>query len=170
MAAYKALPKVFGDVHPRYQTPTASTWAMGIMSVVFYAGLTWLSPGSLNDLIAAIGLMIAFYYGFTGFASAWAFRRNAHGKDLWQKVILPSLGGVILFAAFVKTAIDSYASDFGETAPLGIGGVFLLGIGSILLGVALMVIWQVVRPEYFGGTTMPEGVSVGERGEMRTAD
>src|SRR6185295_9995389 len=57
MAAYKALPARFADVHPRYQTPTFSTWAMGIVSIAFYAGLTWLSPGSLNDLIAAIGLL-----------------------------------------------------------------------------------------------------------------
>ncbi len=170
MAAYKALPKVFGDVHPRYRTPTVSTWAMGVVSVVFYAGLTWLSPGSLTDLIAAIGLLIAFYYGFTGFASAWAFRSAARGRDLWQKVILPFLGGVILSAAFVKTAIDSFDAGFGETAPLGIGGVFLLGIGSILLGIVLMAVWNLARPEYFRGTTMREGVTVSERGEVMTAD
>src|SRR2546430_2233670 len=76
MAAYKALPKAYGEVHPRHQTPTFSTWAMGLVSIVFYAGLTWLSPDSLNDLIAAIGLLIAFYYGLTGFASAWYFRRE----------------------------------------------------------------------------------------------
>jgi amino acid transporter len=172
MAAYKALPKIFGDVHPRYQTPTFSTWAMGIVSVIFYALLTWLSPGSLNDLIAAIGLLIAFYYGFTGLASAWVFRKEARNsaKDMWLKVILPLLGAAILFAAFAKTAIDSYATDFGETAPLGIGGVFVLGIGSILIGVVLMIIWNVVQPDYFRGDTMREGVAIGERGETITAD
>ncbi len=172
MAAYKALPKIFGDVHPRYQTPTFSTWAMGIVSVVFYALLTWLSPGSLNDLIAAIGLLIAFYYGFTGLASAWVFRKEArhNARDMWLKVILPLLGALILFAAFIKTAIDSYATDFGETAPLGIGGVFVLGIGSILLGVILMIIYNLVAPAYFRGGTMPSGISVGEQGEVINAN
>jgi amino acid transporter len=173
MAAYKALPRVFGDVHPRYQTPTFSTWAMGIVSVAFYALLTWLSPGSLNDLIAAIGLLIAFYYGFTGLASAWVFRSPASrsgAKDLWLKVILPLLGAVILFVAFIKTAYDSYAKDFGETAPLGIGGVFVLGIGSIVLGVVLMIIYNAVQPAYFRGGTMPSGISVGERGETISTD
>jgi amino acid transporter len=168
MAAYKALPETFRGVHPRYQTPTVSTWAMGIVSIVFYAALTWLSPGSLNDLIAAIGLLIAFYYGFTGLASAWVFRNRVKGrpKDLWLKVILPLLGALILFAAFIKTAIDSYATDFGDTAPLGIGGVFLLGIGSILLGVVFMIIWNIKAPAYFRGETMKGNTAVGEQGQV----
>jgi hypothetical protein len=56
---------------------------------------------------------------------------------MWLKVILPLLGALILFVAFIKTAIDSYAADYGETAPFGIGGVFVPGIGSIILGVVL---------------------------------
>jgi amino acid transporter len=156
MAAYKALPKVFGDVHPRYQTPTASTWAMGIVSLVFYAGLTWISPSSLGDLIASLGLLIAFYYGLTGFASVLYFRREifSNAKAFVMKGLLPFVGGVILFAAFIKTAIDSYATDFGDTAPFGIGGVFVLGVGSILIGVVFMVIWNMVAPDYFRSRTL----------------
>jgi amino acid transporter len=161
MAVHKALPRVFGDVHPHYRTPTFSTWAMGLASVVFYAGLTWLSPGSLTDLIAAIGLLIAFYYGFTGLASAWVFRRQATGRDRWLKVILPLLGALILFAALVKTAVDSYDPAFGATAPFGIGGVFLLGAGSILAGVLLMIVWNVRAPAYFRGETMTGQIATG---------
>jgi amino acid transporter len=172
MGAYKALPKAFGDVHPRYQTPTVSTWAMGLVSVVFYAGLTWLSPASLTDLIAAIGLLIAFYYGLTGFASAWYFRNEPGrtAKDLWLKVILPLLGGLILLAAFVKSAWDYAQPGAGETKLLGIGGVFVLGIGSILLGVVLMIVWNAVSPSYFQGSTMRDGVAVGEHGEIVAAE
>jgi amino acid transporter len=168
MAAYKALPAKFKEVHPRYQTPTFSTWAMGIVSIVFYALLTWLSPGSLNDLIACIGLLIAFYYGFTGVASAWVFRNQVKGrpKEKWQKVIMPLLGAIILFAAFIKTAFDSYHTDFGETAPFGIGGVFVLGIGSILIGVVLMVVYNIVAPAYFRGETMRDHVAIGEQGQV----
>ncbi len=64
MAAYKALPRIFGNVHPRFQTPTASTWAMGLISIAFYVAMTYLDHGNLLlDLIYAIGLQIAFYYG-----------------------------------------------------------------------------------------------------------
>jgi hypothetical protein len=145
---------------------------MGIVSVVFYAGLTWLSPGSLTDLIAAIGLLIAFYYGLTGFASTWHFRRELRNsaRDLWLKGILPFLGGLILLTAFVKSAWDYAQPDAGTTTLLGVGGVAVLGIGSILLGVVLMIMWNVVRPEYFRGATMPGGTSLGERGELVTAE
>jgi amino acid transporter len=168
MAAYRALPKAFGTVHPKYQTPTVSTWAFGGVSIAFYGLLTWLSPDSLGDLIASIGLLIAFYYGLTGFASAWAFRRelSAGWRPALQKVILPLLGGLILLAAFIKTAIDSYAVDFGNTSPFGIGGVFLLGIGSIALGVLLMIVWNLVAPAYFRGGTMREGAVVTESGAV----
>jgi amino acid transporter len=168
MAAYKALPKAFGNVHPRYQTPTVSTWAMGIVSLLFYVGLTWISPGSLGDLIAGLGLLIAFYYGLTGFASAWYFRREllTSARAFFLKGLLPFLGGVILLAAFIKTAIDSYATDFGDTAPFGIGGVFLLGIGSIVIGVVLMIVWNLVAPAYFRGGTMHQGAIVAENGTV----
>lgn len=172
MAAYKALPKAFGTVHPRYQTPTVSTWAMGLVSVAFYMGLTWLSPASLGDLIASIGLMIAFYYGLTGFASAWLFRGevSAGWKAATQRVILPLLGGIILLAAFVKTAIDSYPTSPDHTTLLGLGGVFALGIGSIVLGVVLMIVWNVVAPAYFGGGTMPAGAVVTASGAVRPVE
>jgi amino acid transporter len=156
MAAYKALPKSFGKVHPRYQTPTMSTWAMGIVSVAFYALLYSTSDATLSDLVLAIGLMIAFYYGLTGLASAWLFRREigAGVKPALQKVILPLIGAVVLIAAFIKTAIDLVHPDSGKTTVWGMGGAFVYGIGSILLGVVLMIIYNLVSPAYFRGGTM----------------
>lgn len=169
MAAYRALPKTFGTVHPRFQTPTVSTIGMGVVSIVFYAGLAALNPAALNDLIASIGLLIAFYYGLTGFAAAWRFRGEfgAGVRAALQRVILPLLGGVILFVAFVLTAFDSVAADFGETAFFGVGGVFLLGIGSILVGVVLMAVYNAIAPAYFTGRTMRPGTVVTETGEVR---
>jgi amino acid transporter len=165
MAAYRALPKAFGRMHPRHQTPTLSTWAMGIVSVGFYAGLYAGSNAALSDLILSIGLMIAFYYGLTGFASAWRFRREftAGMKPALQKVILPLLGGLILVAAFVKTAIDLVHPDKGATTLFGLGGAFVYGIGSILLGVLLMIIYNVIAPPYFRGQTMERAGSDHDR-------
>lgn len=172
MAVYRALPRCFAEVHPRYMTPSVSTWAMGGVSVAFYAGLVWLSKDALNDLIASMGLLIAFYYGLTGFAAAWAFRQELRPSPqrALKKVLLPLLGGIVLLAAFVLTAVDSYAAGFGETAWLGIGGVFLLGIGSILLGAFIMIGYRLVAPDYFRGTTMTNGVVVTEIGEIVPAD
>jgi amino acid transporter len=156
MAAYRALPRAFGRVHPRHQTPTVSTWTMGVVSIVFFAGLYAASDAVLSDLILSIGLLIAFYYGLTGFASAWRFRRelSAGVKPALQKVILPLLGGLILLAAFVKTVIDLLDPESGGTKVWGMGGAFVYGIGSILLGVLLMITYNVVAPAYFRGRMM----------------
>ena len=67
MAAHGAIPKRFGERSTRsYLTPGVSTIWMGVLSIVWYVGLTLVSENILFDSIAAIGLMIAFYYGLTG--------------------------------------------------------------------------------------------------------
>ncbi|MGE5829572.1 MAG: APC family permease [Micromonosporaceae bacterium] len=171
MAAYRALPRAFGTVHPRFQTPTVSTWAMGLVSIAFYAGLTYFNDAALSDLILSIGLMIAFYYGLTGFASAWFFRRELFGSAtaFFMKGLFPVLGGVILFAAMTRTVIDSYATDFGDTVLFHTGGVFVLGVGSVAIGVVLMIIWNLVAPAYFRGGTLRADAVVGESGRFTPA-
>jgi amino acid transporter len=173
MAAYQAIPKAFGTVSRRFRTPTVSTWAMGVASVLFYAVMAGIDHGNaLGDLILALGLQIALYYGLTGFASAWYFRRQLgrSAKDLWLKGILPVLGGVILLAAFVKSAIDFWAVDSGSSHFFGIGGPFVLGIGAIVVGVPLMIIWNLVRRGYFTGRTMATADQLMETEERQTEE
>ncbi len=67
---------MFGFIHPRYLTPSTSTIWMGALSIAWYVGLTIVSEKILFDSIAALGLMIAFYYGLTGFACAIYYRRE----------------------------------------------------------------------------------------------
>jgi amino acid transporter len=157
MAAYKALPRRFAHVHPRFQTPSFSTWTMGVVAIVFYAALSFVKDGAyLGDLILCLGFLIAWYYGITGFASVWFFRKELgrSTKDLFLKGVLPLLGGIILLAAFVKSAYDLYTGESATTI-FGIGGAFVLGIGSLVLGVVLMVIYNIVRPAYFRGEVVP---------------
>jgi amino acid transporter len=172
MAAYKALPKTFGSVHPRYQTPSVSTWAMGIVSAVFYGGLYFVSYAALSDLILSIGLLIAFYYGLTGFTAAWRYRSDlgAGVKPALQKVILPLLGGVILFVAMIKTGYDLLDPEESETTMLGVGGAFVLGIGSMLLGVILMIVYNLVAPAFFQGRTLRSDTVLTESGEFVPAE
>jgi amino acid transporter len=75
MARRGAMPASLGAVHPRYLTPHVSTILMGVLSIVWYVGLTIVSENILFDSIAALGLMIAFYYGITGFACTIYYRR-----------------------------------------------------------------------------------------------
>ena len=97
MASHGAIPKYFARIHPRYLTPSTSTLWMGAVSVVWYVFLTIVSQNILYDSIAALGLMIAFYYGLTGFACVWFFRRNLRSvKGVFLAGVLPFLGGLSL--------------------------------------------------------------------------
>ena len=158
MASVRAIPERFARVHPEYQTPTDSTLWMGGVSIVFYIGLTLISANILADTIAAVGLMIAFYYGLTGFACAWYYRETMwrSPRDVLMQGVIPVVGGVLLLAAFVW-ACKTYADpSYGYTSIGGIGGVFLLGVGSLLGGVALMAVYERMAPAYFRGETMPK--------------
>ena len=153
MASYRAVPAVFARMHLRNLTPTWSTVAMGIASVLFYVGLTLISENVLGDSITSVGLLIAFYYGLTGFACVWYFRGSLFGsvRNFFLRGLLPFLGGLMLLAAFLKSAVDMYASDYGATSIGGVGGVFLMGIGALLLGVVLMEVYRVIAPDFFRG-------------------
>lgn len=150
MAAQRAIPAAFARMHPRYQTPTTSTVAMGIASVAFYVGLGLISSNVLADSIASLGLLIAFYYALTGYACVWHFRRHMHtAREALVRGVLPLVGAAILTLCFFKSGHDMYAADYGTTSFHGIGGVFLLGVGSLLLGLVVMVVCELTAPDFF---------------------
>jgi len=157
MGAYRAVPQRFATIHPKYLTPSYATWAMGIVSIIFYVGLTLISTNVLDDSIAAVGLLIAFYYGLTGFACVWYYRKHLHGRNLWTKGILPGLGGLMLLGAFVQASIGYASPDNGKTVVFGIGGVFVIGIGALVLGAVLMFVYSRVAPPFFRGETLAPG-------------
>lgn len=53
--------------------------------------------------------------------------------------MLPLLGGLAMLAAFVRSAVDMYDPGYGSTSFHGVGGVFLLGVGSIATGALAML-------------------------------
>jgi amino acid transporter len=165
MAVYKAIPSVFGKIHKRYLTPTVSTLAMGGVSIVLYAAMNYLTSGGavIGDSVSALGTMIAFYYGLTGFACVWYYRATLteSARSLWLRGILPMLGGIILFYCmgynfwFYWKATNSYTSWSMPFPPhWDLGGVFLLDAGVLLLGVILMFVFKAVQPAYFNGEVL----------------
>jgi amino acid transporter len=144
MAVYTALPRRFARVHPRFQTPSFSTFVMGVVAVAFYVGMTFVSENILNDTILSLGLAIAFYYAITGYACVWYFRRDlfTSWRNAWMRFVFPLLGALLLTAAFVFSVIDMIDPDYGYTVIWGVGGVFVVGVGSLLVGVLLMVVWS----------------------------
>ncbi len=170
MAVYRALPKAFAKIHPRHMTPSVSTLAFGGISIVLYVLMNNApNPTSvIADAVTALGMMIAFYYGLTGFACTWYYRKTLRGsqRDLWMRGILPSLGGIILFFALAWSLHDDWLSSTADGAasytvwdmPFAphwhIGGTFLLGVGAFLVGVILMIIWRIIAPPFFRGETL----------------
>jgi amino acid transporter len=156
MGAFKALPVKFAKIHPRYLTPTHATVWMGGVSILFYVGMTMVSQNVLGDSIAAVGLLIAFYYGMTGFACVWFYRRTIvkGGRDLWMKGVLPFLGGLMLLGAFGFASYQYAQPSYGKTTIFGIGGVFVIGIGALVSGGVLMLVYRVVAPAFFLGETL----------------
>jgi len=167
MGAYKALPNSFTRIHPRFLTPTVATVGMGVVSAVFYVLFTLVSSSLLLALIGSVGLMIAFYYGLTGFACVWFYRRTLtdSARHFLMRGALPLAGGVILFAAFIY-ALKNYAAadwlqdDDGKNVTiLGMGAVAFVGIAALVLGFVLMLVWRVMAPDYF-----TPGEPLGRRG------
>jgi amino acid transporter len=166
MAAYKAIPKVFAKMHPRYLTPTVSTLAMGAISIILYVPFNYLSGGNMiYDAVTAIGLYIAFYYGLTGFACAWYYRKNltSSARNLWMQGILPALGGLIMYFAggWSLWADWDVASDNSYTSWLMpfwphwyIGGVFMIAFVSALAGLIAGIWARFAMPAFFRKETL----------------
>lgn len=167
MGVYKALPDSFAKIHRRYLTPTTSTVAMGAVSVLFYVLFTMISANLLTALIGSVGLMIAFYYGLTGFACVWFYRGNLtdSARDFVMRGMVPLAGGLALTAVFVYGLIqyakpDWLTDDDGNNVTiLGFGAVAVVGIGALALGVVLMVVWWIAAPPFFHGLTLPRRTS-----------
>ncbi|WP_405674569.1 APC family permease [Streptomyces canus] len=160
MAAHGALPKAFVGLHPRHRTPGFGTLFFGAAAACLLILLTLVSANFLGDAILCIGLLIACYYGTTALACVWYFRgrlRNSP-RDLMLRGVLPLLGGLLMLAAFARSAHDMYDPAYGATSFHGIGGVFLLGAGSIATGALALTIARTRFHRFFrdGRTTVAE--------------
>jgi amino acid transporter len=145
MAKWGAIPEVFGRIHPRYLTPTVSTIGMGALSIVWTVLLLIFDGNGpvLADSVTALGFAVCFYYGFTGLACGWFFR-----KELFKSVrgfilagLVPVLGGAMMAFIFVKAWIVESNPSYNYSKPLfGIQVPIVIGIGGLLLGIPLMIL------------------------------
>jgi len=166
MATYKALPRAFAKMHPKYLTPTVSTLVMGAISILLYIPFNYTAGGWLiPDAVTAIGLYIAFYYGLTGFACAWYYRKTltSSARNLWMRGILPALGGLILYFAggwslwadWDFAANNSYTSWLMPFWPHWyIGGVFLIAFCAALAGLIAGIYMRFKSPAFFKKETL----------------
>jgi amino acid transporter len=162
MGVYRAVPRVFAKTHRRFLTPTWATVLMGFFSIALYTALNFVSAGSLiADSVSALGVMIAFYYGLTGFESVWYYRSTLteSARNLWFRGILPLLGGLMLWGAMFYSLWYYWKPVNSYTAPLKIGSlhvgaVFVVDLAAVVLGIVLYFIYRGIAPPFFRGEVL----------------
>lgn len=145
MAARGAAPEWLGRMHPRYRTPYLGTILIGALGILWYLPLKFLSENFLFDTITALGLIIAFYYALTAFASVVFYRRQLT-RSSYNFLVMglgPLVGGLILSWLFVRAAIsfaDPAEAASGEV--LGVGPPLVIGLGFLVLGILGVLGWR----------------------------
>jgi amino acid transporter len=164
MARKQAIPERFGEVHPRFLTPAVASIWMGALSILWYVPIAFISNNVIFDTVTGLGLMISFYYGFTGFACAIYYRHELFKsvKDFVFIGVAPVIGGLMLSYLFIKSCVNYVEDPKGNSADgltswLGVSPPMVIGLGFLALGVVLMVYWR-IRHKAFFAENHPETV------------
>jgi amino acid transporter len=156
MAHWKAVTNLLSRVHKRYLTPTVSTLGFGLLSIIITVVLLLLSNSVLEDSLTAIGFPICFYYGFTGVACGWYYRRNLmeSARNFLLLGLGPLIGGLMLFGIGIKAAFYyGHAENVSSKPILGITLPLWMGIGGMVLGAVIMVLSRPYFKEFFARKT-----------------
>jgi amino acid transporter len=153
MAHWGAIPSVIGKIHPRFLTPTVSTWGFGLISIAVAVPLILISETVLELAVVALGIPVCFYYGSTGLACAWYYRREIFTSV--RKFVLvglaPFVGGLMFYGIGIY-AITYYAHAAnaegkiyaGLTLPIWFGGI------GMVIGIVLMFVSRPYFKRFFG--------------------
>ena len=147
------------------------------MATVWYVGVSAFSENFLFDTLTALALMIAFYYALTGIACVIYYRRELtlSVRNFGFIGVAPMVGALTLGYLFVKATIDFSDPETSYTGSqlFGIGLPTVIGLGFLLLGFVLMLLWRAGgHPDYFGRKpfeAVPPDVAAGEATVEETA-
>jgi amino acid transporter len=163
MAHWGAIPSVIGKIHPRFLTPTVSTWGFGLLSIAVAVPLILISTTVLELAVVALGIPVCFYYGTTGFACAWYYRSEIfkNAKKFLLVGLGPVVGGVMFYGVGIY-AITYYAHQshaegkeyLGLTLPIWLGGI------GMIFGFVLMLVSRPFFKRFFSRKTevAPPGI------------
>lgn len=121
----------FAEIHPRFRTP----WLAGVVVWGLAIALLALSSASesvggvMGRLISAIGVMVSIYYGMTGAACVWYYRRSltADAGTLVMRGLWPGLSAAFLLYLGARQTLALGIDVAGLTlAALGLGLVPML--------------------------------------------
>ena len=153
MARSEALPRALASIHPRFRTPHVSTIVVAALAIAWYVPANFISENFLYDTVTALALMIAFYYALSGIACVVYYRRELT-RSLKNFVFIglaPLIGAAMLgylFIEAIRTFADPEESYTGQEF-LGIGVPVVIGLGFLLLGGVILVLWRLAGHERF---------------------
>jgi amino acid transporter len=176
MARGNALPAYLGETHPRFLTPHVSTIVVGALAAIWYVPLNFISENFLFDTLSALSLMIAFYYALTGFACAIYYRHELTKsvKNFLFIGAAPVVGALMLAYLFFRSMVDLANPDasYSGGSFLGLGVPLIIGLGFLLFGVILEILWRLSGHESFFGRrpeTVPPEIAEGRVQVQETA-
>jgi amino acid transporter len=129
MSRDKVFPRVFGTIEPKFQTPATGTIVLAFIALIGMWGIVVFDDASnvqniLGFLITDLGVLVAIYYGATGLACAWAFRKAAFERVgfFFTGILLPFLSGLFMFWVGYEVVRQNWG---GHMVPV----VAVLGVG-----------------------------------------
>jgi amino acid transporter len=151
VARHGAQPAVLGTVHPRFRTPWVSSLFIGCLAAALIVVFTVVSTDFLGDALLSIGLLICTYYSATALACVWHFRSTllSSPRHLLLRGGLPLAGALMMLTALVLSARDMIDPAYGYTSFHGIGGVFVLGVGTVVAGLVVVAVLRPFFPVFF---------------------
>jgi amino acid transporter len=156
MAHWGAVPRVIGKIHPRFLTPTVSTWGFGLVSIAVAVPLILISSTVLELAVVALGIPVCFYYGMTGIACAVYYRRELlrSVRKLVLVGLAPFIGG-LMFLGIGGYAIYYYGKAANSEGKVYAGLTLPIWFGAIgmVLGFVLMLLSRPYFREYFARKT-----------------
>ncbi|MGW5776349.1 APC family permease [Streptomyces sp. NPDC003863] len=167
------VPSFLGRIHPRRQTPVASTLAVAAVAVTVLAliALTGAGVDLLQDALIGIGLLIAFYYALAGIAVTVAYR----------SVLFGSVGNLVFLGLWPLVGAAFNIWVFVTSVPTLNATQLAIGLGTLTLGLVPVTIARIQggrsffhpRPldpkgadtlgTHFADTEPPEGSATGRR-------
>ena len=132
MARDGVFPKIFSSVHAKFLTPAVGTLVLSF--VALFGILLTTGSTSVNQvftyLISDIGVLVAFYYGATGLACAWAFRKAAFEKTsfFFMGILFPAISGLFMFWVGFEVVRGSWGRP---VVPIFV--IFGLGVPLVIL-------------------------------------
>lgn len=130
MSRDRVIGPQFARLHPGFATPWFGSilFAAAALILFGFAAANASVSSMLNQSVNAIGIQIAVYYGLSGIACAWYYRRTYAGNPsaLWLRGIWPAAAGIFLWAVAIVQVVQ--AGLAGSSVTLG-----LLALGLVPL-------------------------------------